>query len=335
MDIKNNYNECITNLACSIQEYFGIENRHNTLSYVDDILREKNPDNVVLILFDGMGSRILNRVLEGNSFLIKNRYKEITTVFPATTVAATTAIRTGLNPVESGMLGWNMYYNKLDKTITTFFGYEKGDKEEKILQDAVKYRKENMKEKTIVDQINEKNIFKAYELMPFGEDPYNDIEDMFSKIENICKKEGRKYIYAYDVEPDSSMHQTGSDSNIVKDLIRKRNDMVEKLYNNLKGTNTVIFVIADHGHMNVENIFLKDYPEIKEMLLRTTSLEQRAVNMFVKEEYKEKFKQVFNNEFEDDFYLCSKEELLLDKLFGDGIENPIFRNAVRRLYRNC
>ena len=87
--------------------------------------------------------------------------------------------------------------------------------------------------------------------------------------------------------------------------------------------------------MNVENIFLKDYPEIKEMLLRTTSLEQRAVNMFVKEEYKEKFKQVFNNEFEDDFYLCSKEELLLDKLFGDGIENPIFRNAIRRLYCNC
>ena len=39
MDIKNNYNECITNLACSIQEYFGIENRHNTLSYVDDIFR--------------------------------------------------------------------------------------------------------------------------------------------------------------------------------------------------------------------------------------------------------------------------------------------------------
>lgn len=113
MNVKNNYNECITNLACSIRKYFGLKFKHNTLEYVDKLLSEKNPKNVVVILFDGMGSRILKRNLDKNAFLVKHMAKEITTVFPATTTAATTSMRTGLNPVEHGYLGW--YTNHLIK----------------------------------------------------------------------------------------------------------------------------------------------------------------------------------------------------------------------------
>lgn len=112
MKVKNNYNECLTNFACSIRKYFDLDYKHNTLSYIDKLLEEKNPKNVVTILFDGMGSNIIDRILKKDSFLIKNRIKSITTVFPATTVAATTSIMTGLNPVESGMLGWDMILKK-------------------------------------------------------------------------------------------------------------------------------------------------------------------------------------------------------------------------------
>lgn len=52
--IKNNYNECITNLACSIRKYFDLKYKHNALYYVDKLLEEKQPKNVVL--FDGMCS---------------------------------------------------------------------------------------------------------------------------------------------------------------------------------------------------------------------------------------------------------------------------------------
>ena len=37
MLVKNNYNECITNLACSIRKYFGLDYNHNTLDYIDKI----------------------------------------------------------------------------------------------------------------------------------------------------------------------------------------------------------------------------------------------------------------------------------------------------------
>ena len=70
MKINNNYNECLTNLACSIRKYFELAYNHNTLSYIDEILEEKKPKNVVTILFDGMGSNILDRVLVSDSFLL-------------------------------------------------------------------------------------------------------------------------------------------------------------------------------------------------------------------------------------------------------------------------
>ena len=154
MEVRNNYHECLTNLACSIRKYFNLEYKHNTLDYIDKILDEYQPKNVVTILCDGMGSNIIDRVLEKDSFLIKNRLKAITTVFPATTVAATTSIMTGLNPVETGMLGWDMYFKDIDKVITTFVGSEKSDPNHIPLPEALEYRSKHMITKTIMDEIN-------------------------------------------------------------------------------------------------------------------------------------------------------------------------------------
>lgn len=63
MLVKNNYKECLTNLTCSIRKYFELDYKHNTLDYIDKLLEEKQPKNVVVILFDGMDSRILDRTL--------------------------------------------------------------------------------------------------------------------------------------------------------------------------------------------------------------------------------------------------------------------------------
>ena len=289
MIVKNNYNECLTNLACSIRKYFGLEYRHNTLDYIDEILEKKHPKNVVTILCDGMGSNIMDRMLSIDSFLIKNRLKLITTVFPATTVAATTSMMTGLNPVETGMLGWDMYYKDIDKTITVFMNSEKGDSEYKPLDEAKEYNSKHMIRKTIMNELNEKTDYKGYTLFPFGENAYKDLDDMYKIIEDINRR--------------------------VEELSGKLND-------------TIIFVVADHGHHNVENLFIKDYPDIEECLLRNTSLEPRAINFFIKPDKKEVFEKLFNKYFSSDFDLYSIEDVIESKLFGDGVENEIFRDAL-------
>lgn len=328
MEVKNNYNECITNLACSVRKYFNLESKHNSLSYIDKILDEKKPRNVVVILFDGMGSNIIDRVLDKDDFFIKNRIKKITTVFPATTVAATTSITTGLNPVETGMLGWNTYCKDIDKVICTFLGFERDDETETVLDEAVLYKNKHMKTKTIVEEINEKNVDLAYSLMPLGDSPYNGIDDMFNKIKSICneKTEKRKYIYAYDVDPDSLMHVLGSDSLEVSDAIKERNDKVEKLCEELD--DTVVIVIADHGHINIENIYLEDYKDILECLSKKTSIESRAINFFIKEDKKEEFVKLFNKYFGYYYTLYTRDDVIKSKLFGTGEENEIFKDEL-------
>lgn len=326
MIVKNNYDECLTNLACSIKKYFDLDYKHNTIDYIDKILNETQPQNIVTILCDGMGAVILDRVLSKDSFIISHKIKSITTVFPATTVAATTSMMTGLNPVETAMLGWDMYYKDIDKTITTFLNSEKGDTEYTPLDEAIKYKNKHMITKSIMDEINEKGIDSSYTLFPFGENAYTDIDDMYKQIEYLCNKKGKKYIYAYDIEPDHTMHKLGNDTKEVSKIINNINFKIEQLSKNVK--NTVIFVVADHGHKNVENVMLSDYPDIVECLERNTSIESRAVNFFIKDNKKQNFPKIFNKYFENDIDLYTKEDIINSKLFGDGDENEVFRDIL-------
>ncbi len=326
MIVKNNYNECLTNLACSIRKYFDLPYKHNTLDYIDKILEEEKPKNVVTILCDGMGSIIMDRMLSKDSFLIRNRIKPITTVFPATTVAATTSMITGLNPVETGKLGWDMYYKDLDKTITVFMNTEKENSDGEALDEAIEYNKKHMIRKSIDEEINEVGKYKGYKLFPFGDNSYDTLDEMYDRIEKLCKEDGKKYIYAYDIDPDHTMHEIGCDKPEIKAIIEDINRRIEELSSKL--TDTVIFVVADHGHHNVKNLFIKDYPDVEECLLRNTSIEPRAVNFFIKPDKKEVFEKLFNKYFSNDFDLYPMSEIIESKLFGDGKENEIFRDAL-------
>lgn len=122
-----------------------------------------------------MGSRILDRTIDENLFLRKHEIKEITTVFPATTTAATTSIRTRLNPCEHGYMGWNTYIKDIDKTIQLFLDSEKGQEE---CKEFIEYKKK-LEFKSITSEVNKK--YYAKELLPFGNDKYSDLDDLFKK----------------------------------------------------------------------------------------------------------------------------------------------------------
>ena len=52
---------------------------------------------------------------------------------------------------------------------------------------------------------------------------------MFNIIEEKCNQEGIKYIYAYDTEPDSTMHELGTDAKEVKDIILDLNESLNNI----------------------------------------------------------------------------------------------------------
>lgn len=323
-NLNINYNHCLTNLANSIRLYYGLEIKHNTIEEVDKELK-KDYKNVVIMLFDGMGSKILEDSIEEDSFFRSNKVTDLYSVYPPTTVAATTSIRTGLNPIETGYIGWNTYIKDIDDIVTTFFKTTKKDKQNN--EEINKFYEKYLSYKTIVEELNEKGI-ESYEIFPFSENhknviEYSNINEGLNKLRNLLKKDTKKFIYFYDTEPDSTLHENGLNKKTIE-LIKLRNKLIKNLAKDMK--DTLLIIIADHGHINVENILIDNYPDFKEQITKELSIEPRTTNFFVKD--KEKFKELFNKYFKDDFILLEKDEVLKNNLFGEGIENPIFKDLI-------
>lgn len=311
MNIKYpDYKNSIANLACSILKYYGIEPPNPTLPQADMLLDRKYK-NIVVILLDGMGTSSLEKHLPKNGFFRRNLICSYSSTFPPTTVAATTAIESGLFPNQSAWLGWTGYFEEIDKNIVYFLNTdsETGEKIEINAADTfVPYEK--------IRDIIAASGTDTYYIMPFAEPYPKSYNELCNEIKRLCAQGDRKYIYAYWDEPDKSMHENGVDGEDIGKLISELENTTEQLAAEL--SDTLLIVTADHGHINVRNKILTDYEDITECLLRMPSMEPRAVNFFIKNGMEKQFAEAFNRHFGDDFLLLSKSELLEKKLLGIG-----------------
>lgn len=321
--VMPNYNECITNLACSIMKYFELDIKHNSIVLVDEILENKRPKNVVVILYDGMGLNIMNRVLGEKSFLVENTIKGISSVSPSTTTASTTSMLSGLNPVEHGWLGWDLYIKPVDKIVTMFLNTIK-DTDDVVADYNVAKRYYPYKD--ITTKINERGKDYSQILFPFGDNSYTDIDDMNNKIFEECQKDGKKYIYAYYVNPDSTMHEYGTNSEKSIQVIKMINEKTKELCSRLK--DTIVIITADHGHINCDGILLTDYPDFFDTLDGDIWIEGRFCSFKVKDNRNKEFINLFNKYFSKDFILKTKLEVINEKIFGTGEENPLFVDSL-------
>ncbi len=326
------YENCIVNLACSIRKEFGIAAENEKSLQVCDKLLQKQYKNIVVILLDGMGMSIMNKNLDKNGFFHSHLVEEYSSVFPPTTVAATTSMDSGLQPVQHSWLGWDCYYKEIDKNVTVFLNTESGT-DNPAADDWVAHKYCGYQ--SIVAQIKEAGG-QAYGATPFAEPYPNSFEAICQRIEELCALDGKKYIAAYWNEPDTTMHETGCYSQESAQLLQDLERQVEELCSHISGkssvagsageklSDTLVIVTADHGHMDSDGVAIVDYPKIMECLVRMPSIEPRALNLFVKEGYEKQLEQEFEKEFGDKFILLTKSEVKEKKLFGTGEEHTQF-----------
>lgn len=316
------YKNCIANLANSILEEFGIrEEGRCGLKLLEPYLK-KNYENIVIILLDGMGKNIIDKNLAKDGFFNTHLAGTYSSVFPPTTVAATTSMATGLSPCEHGWLGWDCYYPQIDKNVTVFLNTETGtDKPAADYNVGWKY----CGYESITAKIK-KNGGNAYEVTPFAEPFPDTFEAICTQILELCHKPGKKCIYSYWNEPDHIMHEAGCFDERSKQVLVQLEKQVEHLCEKLE--NTLVVVTADHGHLDSKGVAITEYPEIMECLVRMPSIEPRALNFFIKEGKREQFEREFKKEFGDKFLLWTKDQVLTEKLFGTGTEHECFRGML-------
>ena len=305
------YNNCLVNVSASILKHFGVKWDKEGISEIDRQIVGKK--KVVIMLLDGMGINTIKHNLGNDSFLNTHITKTINSVFPPTTVAATTSVLTGLNPIEHGWLGWHLYLNKKAPSLILFRNedyYKKKPYHRLNVNDVLGY-------KSIIDMVREKGV-KGYEIYPsFKKDGYKTFKEALEHLEHdILTKDETSLTYFYWDEPDASIHEKGTTDIRIKSIMHYFNDRIEDL-NEVLDKDTIVFVIADHGLVDVEPICINEFKDLKRMLRKKMSGEGRAAIFHVKENRIKDFEILFDYYFDEWFDLYTKEEVLKNNIYGD------------------
>lgn len=317
------YDECILSYVASIRNYYGLKSSYKSNEKLDAILKERKPKRIYQILIDAMGANMLERKLSDNDFLKKNMLFKTTSVFPATTTAATTSILNGKAPNENAWVGWVQYIQEVDDEIVPFYG--KGYYSNEVY--GLNYLRELIPVREIHEELVEIGV-KARDLFPaFRPDGCASFEIMCERLKNYSHSEEYDFIYAYWEVYDSLVHKLGPDAPECDALLKEINDQLEKLAQEMS-EDTMLIIMADHGQIEVTNIIDLEKTHYKDYLYHRPCVEPRAQAFYVKEEYKERFEKEFKEEFSDEFILLTKKQVLESHLFGDHENHPRFEEMI-------
>ena len=310
------YDHCIVNVMNSVREYMGISVHHPGDAEVSCWLHKNQFEQVVVLLIDGMGSRLISAKLPQSSYLRSNMLKEVTTVYPSTTAAVTTCVATGKTPVENGWVGWHQYFSELDDSVIMFMN--------RSFYHDQSYPGYSYQHVPFVNQVDEMKArgISACELYPaFRPGGAHDFKEMTDQIVQHSHDQDVRFIYAYWDEFDTLAHHEGPSSQQCTGYLNEISDLCEKMADRLD-QRTGVLIIADHGQIDVENIDISQDRELLDCLYFMPTLETRGTAYHVKKECHEKFERLFNQKYGQWFILKPSEQWVKEGLFGQGEPHP-------------
>ncbi|MFA7100553.1 MAG: alkaline phosphatase family protein [Bacilli bacterium] len=307
--VQPDYTKSNINVTSALFHYYGLSCKY---AVDQDIAQElkKEYTTVVYLVLDGLGTKIMDDNLKPLSFLTSKLLKEVSSVYPSSTVPSTTAIQTGMAPNESGWLGWQQHFE----------GKYKGDIEMFIGEDF--YTKEKIKgfdgRKMVPTKPLQEIVKKAkgYTYMDdqIMEGGYHNFKELTKWILKAGSDDEKKYIYAYYQDPDHTMHEYGSRSEQAKKVINKLDRQLKHMYKKMNDK-TLVIITADHGQRDVKYHRLNDYPKLMSTLERLPSLEGRAASFTLKKGKQKQFLQQMK-QFGNEFAIYSKKDLAKNHLLG-------------------
>ena len=183
----------ILGIPNSILAHYDAKTHHATLPVLDEKLR-RGYRNVALLVLDGMGLDVL-KAHAPDGFLMRNLVAKLSSVNPCTTTSALTTFETGLTPIEHGWLGWSHYFAQINKCVDLF-----SNKETATGNPAAEYN-------IVWQTIGYVNLFEQIRAVshdvdccrvsPFGEYWCDTNEALSAHLAALCRRDGRRYIYAY------------------------------------------------------------------------------------------------------------------------------------------
>ncbi|MFW5799645.1 MAG: alkaline phosphatase family protein [Spirochaetota bacterium] len=337
--IYPDYDNCIVNLISTILNAYNVQTNHNPLRQLN--LNElKSKRNIVLMIFDGMGYDILKRHTDpNNSFIRSKLIDKINTVYPSTTASVITSIYTGKTPLEHGVLGWTLYYKEYFRLINILPCIDYMSGEYININSINPYKPFNLHKESIFTKIKENSpdvsqyiitenkIIDSHYNKLISEDAkmrgYSITDSLYEELRKTIKEnDAKKFILTYASEPDALIHLQNTGSDWVKDYINEMDKQIRMLVDKVKGTDTLIFITADHGLIDIDKYYYNDEDEeFYNCIVLPAFPEQRFSSFFVKNHKRALFEKYIKN-YENDFMFMNRDEFWKKELLGRGKKHP-------------
>ncbi len=304
----------------------------------------KDAKNVVLLLLDGLGSKLIESARANYGLPSLDMIQEhsvsfdITSVFPSTTASAMASIHTGLTPQEHGVIGYTMYLRELGLIgqMLRFTPALGG----RSLFDSGLDRQNFLGGPTIHERLGSEGIesivYSPRYLIDSGlsqvtyrgafVEPQNSVADMIVRLrKNLENGVGKSFHIAYHPSPDTLSHAHGPYSEEyaveLESIFRiVHSELFRKLDNEI-AENTVLIISGDHGAVHVKSediVDLSNHPALLNMLKLPPTGDSRATILHIKEGEEDHPTKYFEQNFNNLFEVKSSKELLDQGYFGMG-----------------
>ncbi|MEF8880650.1 MAG: alkaline phosphatase family protein [Candidatus Nanohaloarchaea archaeon] len=300
-------------------------------------------ENVIFILIDAFGNKQWESFGKGTFQEIESKGKvtSITSTFPSMTPATLTTLSTGLQPIEHGLLGWEMYFNEIDEKLLTLpfttsdweDPKEALDKEvnpEILFEGNSIYKKLEENGVNVFSVLNKDISDSRYtELSHKGSEviPALNVADSMLKTRRKLENEGKTYVYNYVSEVDTIDHRKGpmtedetNQLKMISDSIRRNlvNELEEEI-----AEKTLLLISADHGQIIEEGkTDLMKFEKVQRCLKKDSEGDTitpcgggRSIFLHIQEEKVSELQKFLKEEI--NARVLKTEEAVEKNLFGD------------------
>jgi hypothetical protein len=291
--------------------------------------------NVVLLIIDGLGDRLLAKRAAGGE-LARRRRGAMTSVFPSTTASAITTSYTGRTPLEHGLTGWFTYFSEAGCVAAALPFRSRGETlplEKRLspekafpassIFESLPVRSIVVTHRDIIDsQYNVRHCRGAERRA------YATVDGLVAGVEAAAKSsDERKFVYAYWPEYDATSHVHGCEGAEAMAKVAEIDAAFGDLVSRLSGTESLVIATADHGFLDCQRQDCLELPAALASQLRFPLCgERRVVFCYVQseKEFVSKAKDWLGARAD----VMPSRELAAEGWFGPGEPHPLFAERI-------
>jgi hypothetical protein len=318
MPLPNYRDGSLVNLMSTITQACGARSSHRPLAALKP--KDLKSKRTVLLLADGLGYEFLK---QHKGFLWDNVRGKLTSVFPSTTAAAITTIRTGASPAEHALTGWFMHAKELGGIVRVLPGTMRAGgyvDTTSLFSSLPLYLRLKRRSFIIAPSDVSGSLYTQYHSMGARVLSYNTMDGFFRELGRALKSRSC-FVYAYWPAIDVYSHHFGTRNRKTVQALREFERALKRFLAHAPQMDMI--VTGDHGLIDIDRkhaLHLDDHPRLAETLTLPFSGEARALYCYVHPGKDREFRAYVRKRLGHACRLYRSEQLL--PWFGEGRLNP-------------